>query len=322
MASNDALLSYLDEYEKNINQDNEQTELPTEKEIAKKALEPEKNDNSEENNLNDKVSVGALVEKTSKQKNKPAKEKLNTHKHNVKNVRAAKQKAISNETNSGNTTRTLIFNIHDVSEEEKEREAIQNELVKLDELLFVEDNERLKVSEKEQNIAAATSNNSIDDFLAKSKEIWESKQESTSKNSTNKKETVHSITVNAVADSSIDKFLAETRAEWARSGQTTTTPINNPAPNISTPTIDERRVSYKLDKGASVTDLMQQAETHHHEKWLETYEKAQRSRKDNEQARKLRAGRFRYNKDGELEFLPDVRIDDKSADDLLEVKWI
>lgn len=299
MAKNDALLSYLDEYEKNIEQDNNLN--ASEKEII------------EDKNIDDNPPI----------KQEPSKKQVKNSTRQSKSKVSKKTNVNNKNSSAKSSNKMLIFNIHDVSEEEKEREAIQAELTKLDELLLTEDNKYAEINNKKSGTIENPRNSSnIDDFLAKSKQIWESKKDVSHTEKVEPRSSEQQTTVNAVADSSIDKFLAETRAEWARSGQTATIPTNSPAPDISTPTIDERRVSYKLDKGASVTDLMQQAETHHHEKWLETYEKAQRSRKDNEQARKLKTGRFRYNKDGELEFLPDVRIDDKSADDLLEVKWI
>lgn len=72
----------------------------------------------------------------------------------------------------------------------------------------------------------------------------------------------------------------------------------------------------------SVTQLMKEAETFFEDEWLETYEKGQRSRKDNQISRKIKAGRFRINKNHQVEILPDKKTDGLTSDELLDERWL
>ena len=72
----------------------------------------------------------------------------------------------------------------------------------------------------------------------------------------------------------------------------------------------------------SLQELFAQSESFFKDDWIEMYEKAQRSRKNNEIADKIRRGRFRINREHQVEILPDMRTDDKSADDMLGSQWL
>ena len=74
-------------------------------------------------------------------------------------------------------------------------------------------------------------------------------------------------------------------------------------------------------KERSPLELLEWAETSYADEWLETYEKGQKSKKNNEVAKKIKQGRFRINKEHQIEILPDKRTDGMSSKDLLEQRW-
>lgn len=60
------------------------------------------------------------------------------------------------------------------------------------------------------------------------------------------------------------------------------------------------------------------------EKWIETYKKWSKSKKDNYISKKIRAGRFRIDptqKRG-IAFLPDLKTKDMNAKQLLNTQWL
>lgn len=72
----------------------------------------------------------------------------------------------------------------------------------------------------------------------------------------------------------------------------------------------------------TLSELFDQSESYFKDDWIDMYEKAQRSKKNNEVADKIRRGRFRINKEHQVEILPDMRTDNKSADDMLNSQWM
>lgn len=76
------------------------------------------------------------------------------------------------------------------------------------------------------------------------------------------------------------------------------------------------------DEEVSPIDLAQAAETCFLEEWFDIYQKGQKSKKRNEAARKIKAGRFRINRNHEVELLPDVVTAGLTANEILERQWI
>lgn len=76
------------------------------------------------------------------------------------------------------------------------------------------------------------------------------------------------------------------------------------------------------DGEVSPIDLAQAAETCFLEEWFDIYQKGQKSKKRNEAARKIKAGRFRINRNHEVELLPDVVTAGLTANEILERQWI
>lgn len=74
-------------------------------------------------------------------------------------------------------------------------------------------------------------------------------------------------------------------------------------------------------KHTSIELLIKQSETHYPDEWIEVYEKAKRSRKDNYTTKKVRAGRFRINTQHQIEFLPDTRTDNLTSEQLINKHW-
>lgn len=68
-------------------------------------------------------------------------------------------------------------------------------------------------------------------------------------------------------------------------------------------------------------ELLRMSETSYPDEWIETYEKAQRSKKVNSVADKLRSGRFRINKEHQVEILADYKTNGKSSDNILSERW-
>ena len=87
--------------------------------------------------------------------------------------------------------------------------------------------------------------------------------------------------------------------------------------------ITEPEEQEELDiPNVSTEELMNQAETEYEDEWLEIYNKGLRSTKKNEVTSKIKRGRFRIDKDHQIEILADKRTDNKSADELLNEKWL
>ena len=81
-------------------------------------------------------------------------------------------------------------------------------------------------------------------------------------------------------------------------------------------------VEIEEEKPASPMELLEWSETSYADEWLETYQKGLRSKKNNEVAQKIRQGRFRINKEHQIEILPDKRTDGMSSGDLLNQRWM
>ena len=70
-----------------------------------------------------------------------------------------------------------------------------------------------------------------------------------------------------------------------------------------------------------VMKLLQESETCYPDEWLTTYESAQRSKKTNDVAKKLKNGRFRIDKDHMVVILPDMKTHGESSFSLLNKRW-
>lgn len=79
---------------------------------------------------------------------------------------------------------------------------------------------------------------------------------------------------------------------------------------------------HKDEGKPSVAELIQQSETCYIDEWMAVYEKGLKSRKTNETAMKIKKGRFRIDSEHRIVILADKRTDGKSADQLLNEKWI
>lgn len=79
---------------------------------------------------------------------------------------------------------------------------------------------------------------------------------------------------------------------------------------------------HKDEEKPSVAELIQQSETCYIDEWMAVYEKGLKSRKTNETAMKIKKGRFRIDSEHRIVILADKRTDGKSADQLLNEKWI
>ena len=79
---------------------------------------------------------------------------------------------------------------------------------------------------------------------------------------------------------------------------------------------------HKDEDKPSVTELIQQSETCYIDEWMAVYEKGLKSRKTNETAMKIKKGRFRIDSEHRIVILADKRTDGKSADQLLNERWI
>lgn len=81
-------------------------------------------------------------------------------------------------------------------------------------------------------------------------------------------------------------------------------------------------VEIEEEKPPSPMELLEWSETSYADEWLETYQKGLRSKKNNEVAQKIKQGRFRINKEHQIEILPDKRTDGMSSGDLLNQRWM
>lgn len=79
---------------------------------------------------------------------------------------------------------------------------------------------------------------------------------------------------------------------------------------------------HKDEEKPSVAELIQQSETCYIDEWMAVYEKGLKSRKTNETAMKIKKGRFRIDSEHRIVILADKRTDGKSADQLLNERWI
>lgn len=225
----------------------------------------------------------------------------------------AEQKIVLNIKTNKTTQDDLKSTESDNNTDEDQAMKMLNEL---DALINTKSADKIKEIQVPSNI----DENSVDKFLRESKMIWENK-----KAEENKKEAQPAKKVVASKDSKVEQFLKESKCIWEDKNKEN---VGNTKRDkkveevVPDPTKSSEEVTVELDSGTSVTDLMQQAETFYPEDWLETYNKAQRSKKNNEGAQKMRAGRFRYNQDHQLEFLPDIRTDNKTVEELLQIKWI
>lgn len=62
--------------------------------------------------------------------------------------------------------------------------------------------------------------------------------------------------------------------------------------------------------------------TEHFRAWIDTYEKGLASKKNNKVVNKIKNGRFRIDKDGNLELLPDFKTETLSIKDIFKSNWI
>lgn len=76
-----------------------------------------------------------------------------------------------------------------------------------------------------------------------------------------------------------------------------------------------------IEEKPSMMELLELSETSYPDEWIETFERAQRSKKVNAVADKLRSGRFRINKEHQIEILADYKTNNKSSDDILSERW-
>lgn len=133
---------------------------------------------------------------------------------------------------------------------------------------------------------------------------------------------------NSQLSSDLDEFLARAEREDAEKRKRQAE-IDAASRKASRPQKTERETIQESlyeeeDKAPSdsLQELFAQSESFFKDDWIEMYEKAQRSRKNNEIADKIRRGRFRINREHQVEILPDMRTDDKSADDMLGSQWL
>ena len=133
---------------------------------------------------------------------------------------------------------------------------------------------------------------------------------------------------NSQLSSDLDEFLARAEREDAEKRKRQAE-IDAASRKASRPQKTEREMIQESlyeeeDKAPSdsLQELFAQSESFFKDDWIEMYEKAQRSRKNNEIADKIRRGRFRINREHQVEILPDMRTDDKSADDMLGSQWL
>lgn len=64
-------------------------------------------------------------------------------------------------------------------------------------------------------------------------------------------------------------------------------------------------------------ELLKKSETYFQDEWMEQYEKAIRSMKNNYIVDKMRRGKFRYTKDHKVEILPEVDLYGKTTAEIL-----
>lgn len=89
---------------------------------------------------------------------------------------------------------------------------------------------------------------------------------------------------------------------------------------------EEKESNIKTDSNEeneqlSVEEMIDRSETYFRDEWIEYYEKANRSKKNNIYQNKLKRGLFRINKDHQIEWLPEYNTKGKTSFDLLKEKW-
>lgn len=125
--------------------------------------------------------------------------------------------------------------------------------------------------------------------------------------------------------SKIDEILAQSRKETPE--KITVLKNNeqyfNDKPQFSTESKDKDMPTLVEEKPKfSMLELLEQTETCYKDEWIEMFEKGQKSKKNNEVAKKIKNGRFRINSNHSVEILPDIRTDNKTSEELLSRKWI
>lgn len=79
---------------------------------------------------------------------------------------------------------------------------------------------------------------------------------------------------------------------------------------------------YEDSEEPTIIDLVEQSETSFADDWIDVYEKAQRSRKDNLYQNKIKRGLFRINKEHAIELLPEHRTYGKTSTELMSERWL